>query len=96
MFTHEGRSLGRVREPVPVSSECLIRMGRKSTRASLLSPEKAGVKDQSFGHKIPTRGRFWFPKATLKFDMQESPLFQKWKFPLAGNSLHLGDPPVFP
>lgn len=60
---------------MPVSSEYLIRMGRKSTQPSLFSPEKAGVKDQSFGHKIPPRGGFWLPEATLKFDMQESPLF---------------------
>jgi hypothetical protein len=75
MFTMKEWSLGPVRELVPVSSECLIRMGRKSTQASLFSAEKAGVKGQSFGHKIPTRGRFWFPEAALKFDMQESPLF---------------------
>lgn len=69
-------SLSQVREPVPISSEYLMRMARKRTQASLLSPEKAGVKkDQSFGHKSPTRGRFWFPEAALKFDIQESPLF---------------------
>lgn len=51
----KGWSLGRVRTTVPISSEYLIRMGRKSTQASLFSPEKAGVKDRSFGHKIPTR-----------------------------------------
>lgn len=68
-------SLGRVGEPEPVGSEYLIRTGRKSAQASLFRPERAGVKGQSFGHKIPTRGRFWFPGAALKFDMQESPLF---------------------
>lgn len=40
-----GWGLGRVRETVPISCEYLIRMGRKSTQASLFSPEKAGVKD---------------------------------------------------
>lgn len=42
---HGGWGLGRVRETVPISCEYLIRMGRKSTQASLFSPEKAGVKD---------------------------------------------------